>query len=133
MSTPETTATGNGVAEQVSDHVRAEHVEINQGGAGSIEATTVSLQQGGAARVRAREMSVAQGGVAVARTDTLRLQAESSGFAIVADQATIEPGASVFMLIARNVSGDVRPVLDWRAAAAFGAAAGVVLALLRRR
>jgi hypothetical protein len=133
MSTSEATATGNGVTQQIPEHVRAEHVEISQGGAGTIEATTVSLQQGGAVRVRAREMSVAQGGVVVARTDNLRLQAESSGFAIVADQATIEPGANVFMLIARNATGDMRPVLDWRAAAAFGVAIGAVLALLRRR
>jgi hypothetical protein len=132
MSTSET-ATGNGVTDQIPEHVKAERVEISQGGAGSIEATTVSLQQGGAARVRAHEMSVAQGGVVAARTDSLRLEAGSSGMAVVADEATIEPGASVFVLIARRANGEVRPVLDWRSAAAFGLAAGLVLRLFRRR
>jgi hypothetical protein len=131
MSTPEAT-TGNGVSEQTPEHVKAERVEISQGGAGSIEATTVSLQQAGAGRVRAREMSVAQGGVAVARTDNLRLEAGSSGFAVVADEVAIAPGASVFMLFARRSTGDVRPVLDWRTAVAFGIGVGLVLRLLRR-
>ncbi len=133
MSTPETTAAGNGVTDQTPDHVRAERVEISQGGAGSIEATRVSIQQGGAGRVRTKELSVAQGGVALARTDDLRLEDGASAFAVVARRAIVEPGASVFMLIARSSTGDVRPVVDWRAAAALGAAAGVVLSLLRPR
>lgn len=126
-------ATGNGVTDKIPEHVRAERVEINQGGANTIEATTVSLQQAGAARVRAHEMTVAQSGVVAARTDSLRLGAGANGLAVVADEATIEPGASVFVLIARRASGDVRPVLDWRAAAAFGLAVGLVLRLLGRR
>jgi hypothetical protein len=39
----------------------------------------------------------------------------------------------VLLLLARNASGNVRPVLDWRAMAALGAAFGIVAALLRRR
>jgi hypothetical protein len=35
-------------------------------------------------------------------------------------------------LVARKVAGDVRVLLDWRGALAFGAAAGLVIALLRR-
>ncbi len=115
------------------EHVRADHVEISQGGAGSIEATTVSLQQGGAGRVRAQEISVSQGGVAVARADELRLGDGASAFAVIADRASVGTGANIFMLLARSVDGNVRAVLDWRAAAAFGAALGAVIALLRRR
>jgi hypothetical protein len=36
-------------------------------------------------------------------------------------------------LIARRVTGDVRVLLDWRGALAFGAIAGLVVGLLRRR
>lgn len=132
-STPETVTSENGVTSEVPEHVKAEHVEISQGGAGSIEADTVSLQQGGAGRVRAREMSVSMGGVGMASTDSLRLEEGASAFAVAAHQASVAEGASVFVLLARNVSGDVRPVLDWRAAAAFGLAAGATLSFLRRR
>jgi len=132
-TTPETMPAGTGVPTEVPDHVKAERVEITQGGAGSIEATTVTLQQGGVGRVRAQEMSVSMGGVGLATAENLRMGSGSSGLALIGRQATVEEGASVFMLLARNVSGDVRPVLDWRAAAAFGVAAGLVLRLLRRR
>lgn len=133
MSGPSDVMSGNGVPSEVPEQIRADRVEISQGGAGSIEADTVSLQQGGAGRVNAREMSVSMGAVGLARADSLRLQNGASGFAVVSQQASVEEGASVFMLVARNVTGDIRPVLDWRAAAAFGLAFGLVLRVLRRR
>ncbi|HSH22271.1 MAG TPA: hypothetical protein VK992_06635, partial [Candidatus Caenarcaniphilales bacterium] len=82
---------------------------------------------------RASEVSISQGGVGVARTEQLRLEAGATAFAVVADDASVGEGSSVFMLIARNAAGDVRPVLDWRAAAAFGAGLGLALRILRRR
>ncbi len=36
-------------------------------------------------------------------------------------------------LVARRVAGDVRVLLDWRGAVAFGAVAGLVMGVLRRR
>jgi hypothetical protein len=115
------------------DVVRADHVEISQGGAQSIEATTVSLTQGGAGRIQADEVSIHQGGAGLVQTDNLHLQEGSSAFAVLAGEANINEGANVFILFARSVSGEVRPVLDWRAAAALGAGFGVAVALFRRR
>jgi hypothetical protein len=40
--------------------------------------------------------------------------------------------SAVLFLVARRVQGDVRVLLDWRGAIAFGAAAGLVMGLLRR-
>lgn len=113
--------------------VRADHVEISQGNAGSIEATTVALTQGGAGRVRAHEMTVNQGGVGLARTDRLHLGERSGAFAVISDEAALEPGSSVFLLLARSVSGNVEPILDWRAGAAFGVGLGLAISILRRR
>jgi len=113
--------------------VRAETVNISQGGANSVEAENVSITQGGAAQVRAAQLSVSEGGVALARTENLTVGESGSAFAVVADSATVEEGGNVFMLIARSVGGDVRPVLDWRAALAFGAGLAVVARILRRR
>lgn len=115
-----------------TETVRAENVTVSQGSAQSIEASNVSITQGAAANVMADELSVEQGGVALARTQQLTVKAESSAFAVYADSATVEEGANVFLLISPSVSGEVRPVLDWRAALAIGGGFAVALSILRR-
>ena len=116
----------------VREAVRADHVEIKQGGANSVEAHTVSITQGGAGQVRADEVSVSQGGVGIARAGKLSLAAGASAFAVLADDATVDGGANVFMLLARSTSGDVRPLIDVRSALAIGAGFGLAVSLLRR-
>jgi len=46
---------------------------------------------------------------------------------------TVQQPSAVGIILARHVHGDVRALLDWRGALAFGAAAGLILGLLRRR
>jgi hypothetical protein len=115
-----------------SGDLRAENVTLNQGGARDIVATTVSITQGGAAQVRAEQMNLSQGGVALAKTDSLTVAAGGSAFAVRSDHATVNEGGTVLVLVAGEVSGDARPLLDWRAALAL--AAGLVIAwrLVRR-
>ena len=112
--------------------IDATTVSITQGGARDIDATTVTINQGGAGQVRADEVTVSQGGVGLARADRLTLQQGGTALAVVADEATLDPRATVLLLIAGSTKGDVRPVIDWRAAAAFGASFAVILGLLRR-
>jgi hypothetical protein len=112
--------------------IDATTVSITQGGARDIDATTVTINQGGAANVRAEQVTVSQGGIAFARGDNVTLQQGGSAFAVIADQADLDPESSVFLLVAGTTNGDVRPVVDWRAAAAFGAAFAFVLGVLRR-
>ena len=112
--------------------IDATTVSITQGGARDIEATTVTINQGGAANVRADELNVSQGGVGMARAERLTLQQGGSAFAVVAQDATLDPETNVFLLIAGSTRGDVRPVLDWRAAAALGAGFALALRMLRR-
>lgn len=112
--------------------IDATTVSITQGGARDIDATNVTINQGGAARIRADELNISQGGVALARAEHLTLQEGGSAFAVIAEKATLDPETSVFLLIAGSTKGDVRPVMDWRAAAAFGAGFAFVLGLLRR-
>lgn len=118
--------------EQGAGNIRADSVTISQGGAGNIEAGNVSITQGGAGRVTADHLTVNQGGVGLARTERLTIEEGGSAFVVMADTADIGAGANVFMLVARNAGGEVRPVLDWRAAAAFGAGLALALTLLRR-
>jgi hypothetical protein len=51
----------------------------------------------------------------------------------VANEFHAERTTGVLFLLARNVHGDVRTLLDWRGALALGAAFGVVSSLVRRR
>jgi hypothetical protein len=111
--------------------VRAANVSISQGGARDVYASTVSISQGGAGQVRADSLKVSMGGVGMARTQDLTIEQGGSAFAVGADHATVADGGNVFVLLARSVSGDVRPLLDWRAALALGAGFALVRSLFR--
>ena len=80
-------------------------------------ASQVDLKQGYARAILAREVHIERGG------------AQS----IVAGTVTLGKQSGTFILLARKVEGDVRTVLDWRGALAFGAVLGVAVALLSRR
>jgi hypothetical protein len=120
------------LTEQGVRDVRATNVTISQGGARDIDATTVSITQGGAGRVRATELTVFQGGVGLARTERLKLKDGGSAGVVMATEATVAKGGRIGLLIARSTSGEVRPLLDWRTAAAL-AAGLVVFGIVRRR
>ena len=113
------------------DLVRGDNVTINQGGAGRVEANTVSVNQGGVGQVQSDALTVSQSGIGMARTHDLTVEAQGFAFGVVADNATVEEGASVFVLVARNTNGEVRPALDWRAALVVFAGLILVLRLLR--
>ena len=48
----------------------------------------------------------------------------------ITGRATFERTSGVMLLVARNVDGNVKALMDWRGAIAFGAAAGLVIGLL---
>jgi hypothetical protein len=120
------------MAGSTAPDVRADHVEISQTGAQNVDAQTVSINQGGAAQVRAQEVTVSQGGIALARAEHVDLREGSSAFAMVADEANVEAGATVLLLVAGETSGEVRPLLTPATALAIGAGFGLAVRLLRR-
>ncbi len=75
------------------------------------------MTQGAVGSVLARDVQIEQ---AVVRT-------------VVANNVRFERTTGVLLLLARRVEGDVRVLLDWRGAVAFGAAFGVVVSIFRRR
>ena len=113
-------------------HVRAEHVEISQGGAAMVTADTVTITQGGAGRVQAGQLSISSGGVGFARADELTLGSGAMAVAVVASQATLSGSARTVVLLAGRADGPVTATVDTRSAIAFGAAFAFVYALLRR-
>jgi len=141
--------------------VEAGTVNVDRGGIGAAQAQTVDLQRGGIGRLVATEVNVTQGGIGAARADRLNVRQGGVGAAmagtfeltqggvrsvlardarleqsfaqsIMANQVTMGRGSGALVVIARRVQGDVRVLLDWRGALAFGAALGLILGLLRR-
>lgn len=116
--------------------VTAGTVVIRQAGARSVKAREVSVRQGGVGRVEADAVSVTQGGVGVALShDETTLQQAGAG--VVMTRVARVDNSAIGFLIAREVQpNNVRVLFGLREAAAFGAAAGLALALvlgLRRR
>jgi hypothetical protein len=137
-------------------------VHIERGGIAEATAGSVEVRMGGIGRLDAEEVFVTMGGVGAARADQLGIRMGSVGAAlasevnvtqgaigsIVAREATIEQSmvrtlvarevtmnrpSMVLVLLAARVSGDVRPLVDWRGALAIGAAMGLAGALFGRR
>jgi hypothetical protein len=122
-----------------------DRVDVRMSALGRVDADQVSVGNGAVGAVRADVLSVDRGIVGAAFADTVEV---SQGYArsIIGRQVQLDRAAArlviaadvqarqsvVMVLIARRVDGDVRVLLDWRGALAFGAAAGLVIGLLSR-
>jgi hypothetical protein len=123
-----------------------ERLELRLSAVGMVDAADVSFSQGALGAARADSVTVDRGAVGAALADRVEI---SRGYArsilarevqmdraaarvIVAAEVKVQRSAVMF-LVARRVAGDVRVLLDWRGAVAFGAIAGLVMGLLRRR
>jgi hypothetical protein len=149
------------LVEQGARDVIVESLSIRQGGVNIARADTIDIRQGGITRAEAKDVSVVQGGIAVARADTVSVGMGAIGLAVggnvdvsrgfartviarnvhieqagaravIASKATFERSSGALIVIAANAEGNVRTLLDWRGALAFGAAFGVLVGLVRR-
>lgn len=130
-----------------ADAMSAVNIDVSQGGIGRARATDIALSQGGIGLARGERVSVEMGAIGAAFGSEVRLTQGAAGSilardvrieqagvrTIVANHVTAERTTGVVFLLARRVEGDVRAVLDWRGALAFGAAFGLIVGLLRRR
>jgi hypothetical protein len=123
-----------------------ENVELRLSAVGMVDAGDVSFSQGALGAVRADNVTVEKGAVGATLANNVEV---SRGYArsIVARQVQLDRAvarivvaadvkaerSAVMFLVARRVAGDVRVLLDWRGAVAFGAVAGLIMGLLRRR
>lgn len=145
-----------------ADRVEGDSVTITQGGATTVTAASVQVRQGGIANAQADDITVSMGGVALARADRVSVEMGGMGLALareahlsqgvarsvfaqdvhvdqslvgtaLAGRVSFERPSAVFLLVAGRVEGQVKAMLDWRGALAFGAVFGLVVGLLRRR
>ena len=143
-------------------NANAQRIEVRQGGISQASAASIDVWQGGIAQAQATDIAVTQGGIALARGERVSVEMGgvalmiardarlSQGGAqtvlardvhveqgivgtVVANNVTVARPSLVGLVLARNVHGEVRAILDWRGALAFGAVAGVLMGILRRR
>ena len=126
--------------------VEADAVEIHQGAAGRVDATHVDVSQGAIGFARADRVSIEMGALGAAMADDVSVSQGMAGSilarsarvdqalvrTLIAGEVNVHRPSAVAVLIARRVSGDVRVLLDWRGALAFGAAFGVLAGLFGR-
>lgn len=140
-----TSISGPGVAEDGAP-IQAEHVDVRMGAVGRVDSDRLDVVQGAVGGARAGSVTVQQGmlGGALAGEVDVRQSFARSILArevrveqsfvrtLVAAEVRVEHATGVGILLARRVVGDVRVLLDWRGALAFGAAFGLVAGLVRR-
>lgn len=127
---------------------QAESIRVRQGAVGRAEAGSVECVQGAIGLARGEHIGLRQGAVGMALGGEVHLEQSfgrvvmarenvslktSGAWNVLADKVEVGPGSGVVFLVARRVEGDVRPLFDWRGALVFGAAVGLMGALVRRR
>ncbi len=126
--------------------IEADAVEVHQGAIGRVDATEVSVTQGAIGAARAERISVEMGAVgaalggnvSVSRGFTSMVLAQEARLdqaivrTLIARDVTFARPSVVLFALAQKVTGEVRVLLDWRGALAFGAAFGIVAGIFGR-
>lgn len=136
-------------------------ISVRQGGMSIANADAIDIMQGGIGRAQATDIAVTQGGIGLAQGDKVSLDrgmvgatfgretrlVQSMSNLVVGSEATVDQSivgtlvsgrvtvrqpSAIGVVIAGRVDGTIRPILDWRGAAAFGAVFALVLGIVRR-
>lgn len=117
----------------VLSDVTADHVRLSQSAARAVTGNRVEVHQSAAQRLSGAEVTLDHSVVVAVRADHL-VADHVNAIALLAREAQVQDSRT-FLLAAPVVRGNVRAVVDFRAAFAFGfgaAAAVVAMRLLRR-
>jgi hypothetical protein len=110
--------------------VNTGEVTVDQGAIGAAQADHVSIDRGALGAAMADRVEVSRGYARSILARQVQLDRAAARIVIAAD-VRADQSAAMF-LIARKVDGNIRVLLDWRGALAFGAVAGVLFALVSR-
>lgn len=111
--------------------VDARDVAVTMGALGGARAEKVSVEMGMLGGALAGEITVSQAGVGTVVAREARIE-QSIVRTLIAQEVHVDRPSGVLVMLAQRVDGNVRAILDWRGAAAFGAAFALVATLLRR-
>ncbi len=109
--------------------VQGQRVDIHQSGAQFVDGETVFMDKSGAITIRAREINLDKSGAVFAAGEVIQLQPGSSASVIAAqrvDGAQIRTG----VLLAREVYGNVETAMDTRTGLVIGLGFGLGIGLL---
>ena len=93
--------------------VQTERADAQASAVGALRAQQVNMHFSGVGAVQARQVSLSKGGAGV----------------LVSDEVHVQGTPFVGVLLARHVTGSVRPLLDWRGALALGLVIGLFIKL----
>lgn len=124
-----------------------EAVDVHRSVIGRSDADDVAVTWGAVGLARARQVSVELGALGLGIGDQVQVTQAAAGTVIggtidleqcvsrvvVGARVTFRRASGALVVIAARTDGEVRTLLDWRGALAFGAAAGIAMGLLRRR
>ncbi|HLX34239.1 MAG TPA: hypothetical protein VKR30_03240 [Candidatus Limnocylindrales bacterium] len=111
--------------------VRGDTIDVRQGAVGGVRANEVAVEQGALGLALAGAAKISQSYVRMLVGRAVHVE-QSFIRSVIANEVRVERASGVGVLIARRVVGDVRVLVDWRGAAAFGAVAGLVAGLVGR-
>jgi len=127
--------------------ISADRVDVQMGSVGRADATQLTVSKGAVGAARTDHLSIERGALGAAMAGTVDLKQsvarsilsrevtiqQSFVRSLVAAEVRIERSTLVGFMLARRVAGDVRVLVDWRGAAAFGAVFGILAGLIGRR
>jgi hypothetical protein len=105
---------------------------VSVGAIGLARAEKVSVELGAIGAAMGREIRLSQGAAQAVIAGNARFE-QAFVRSVMAGRVEMGRGSAAGIVIAGRVDGDVRTLVDWRGALAFGAAVGLAWALLRRR
>lgn len=108
--------------------VQADSVEVSRGAAGVVVGNEVSFSRGYSTVVVARDLSLEKGGSQWLLAGDARI--EQGGCGVVVARQVEATDLKVGILLAGTVNGDVQTMMDSEGAMRFGAALGLVLAIV---
>ncbi|HTS15164.1 MAG TPA: hypothetical protein VMH24_05830 [Candidatus Sulfotelmatobacter sp.] len=96
----------------------------------TLTAEQAQITQGAVAHAQVRDLTMHQGALALVESSGhVRIDQSAVG-AVMGEQVELGQGATTFLVLAREVHGDTRPLIDWRGALAIGAGMGLIRLLL---
>lgn len=112
--------------------VEAREVVVSVGAIGVARAEKVSVERGAIGAAMGREIRLSQGAAQAVLAGNARFE-QAFVRSVMAGRVEMGRGSAAGVVIAGRVDGDVRTLVDWRGALAFGAAFGLAWALFGRR